>query len=147
MKKVLLCTDGEEQTRGAEEMALDLAERFGAVLVGLYVVDPFLKKFTNEIYAVNRDECRAHLDRQLREQGETALAAMIERSKTRGVRFESKIRCGEPEKEILGEIEEGGYDILIMGAKLLKGWRQRMESVNLPRKVFASAPIPVLFVR
>jgi nucleotide-binding universal stress UspA family protein len=147
VKRILLCTDGEEQTRRAEDMAFTLARQFNALLIGLYVVDPFLKKFTNEIYAVNRDECRDHLDRQLREQGESALKVLEERSKSEGVGFEWKLRYGSPEEEILKEIDEGSYDILIMGARLLKGWRQRMESVNLPKKVFSSAPIPVLFVR
>lgn len=147
MKKILLCTDGEEHTRKAEKMALSLARQYGATLIGLYVVDPFLKKFTNEIYAVNRDECRDHLDRMLREQGEGAMNSLIERSRSEGVEFRSKIRYGSPEEEILQEAAEGSYDILIMGSKLLKGWRQRMESVNLPRKIFAAAPIPVLFAR
>ncbi len=147
MKRILLCTDGEEHTRKAEDMALSLAGCYGALLVGLYVVDPFLKKFTDEIYAVNREECRGHLDRQLREEGERALSALRERSEAEGVNFNSKMRYGPPEKEILKEIAEEAYDIVIMGSKLLKGWRQRWESVNLPKKIFASAPIPVLFVR
>jgi len=128
-------------------MAFSLASKYNAVLVGLYVVDPFLKKFTNEIYAVNRDACREHLDRKLLEEGEKALGGLAERSRAEGALFEAKIRYGSPEEEILKEIDEGAYDILIMGARLLKGWRQRLESVNLPKKMFSDAPIPVLFVR
>jgi hypothetical protein len=60
LERMLLCTDGEEHTRKAEDYAFHLAKGVGADLVGLYDVDPFLKKFTNEIYAVNRDECRDH---------------------------------------------------------------------------------------
>ena len=147
MKRILFCTDGEEHTAKAEEMAFSLARKYNAVLAGLYVVDSFLKKFTNEIYAVNREECRLHLDRQLLGEGERALGALAERGRAEEVLFEAKIRYGSPEEEILKEIDEGAYDILIMGARLLKGWRQRMESVNLPKKMFSQAPIPVLFVR
>jgi nucleotide-binding universal stress UspA family protein len=147
VKRILLCTDGEEQTRKAEEYAFMLAEQSGALIVGLYVVDPFLKKFTDEIYAVNRDECRDHLDKSLLDQGRLALESLSTRSKVIGVSFNSKIRYGDPAEEILKELAEGDYDILIMGAKLLKGWKQRFESVNLPKKIFKEAPLPVLFVR
>jgi nucleotide-binding universal stress UspA family protein len=147
VKRILFCTDGEEHTAKAEDMAFDLACKYNAVLVGLYVLDPFLKKFTNEIYAINREACREHLDRQLLAEGEKALGELAERSRTKGTLFEAKIRYGSPEEEILKEIDQGAYDILIMGARLLKGWRQRLESVNLPRKILAVAPIPVLFVR
>ncbi len=147
MQTLLLCTDGEEHTRKAEDQAFRLAQQFQARLVGFFVVDPFLQKFTHAIYAIGREACQEHLDRALREQGETALEALRERSKGEGITFEAKIRCGPPEEEILQEIQEGCYDLLIIGAKLLKTWRERWESVNLPKKIFLQAPIPVLFVR
>ncbi len=147
MQTILLCTDGEEHTRKAEDLALSLAGRFQARLVGLFVVDPFLQKFTHEIYAVGREACREHLDRALREEGDKALDALGEKCRAAGIKFEAKIRCGPPEEEILAEIREHRYDLLIMGARLLKTWRERWESVNLPQKIFSQAPIPVLFVR
>ena len=147
MRTILLCTDGEEQTRKAEDLALSLAKQFQARLVGLFVVDPFLQKFTHEIYAVGREACREHIDRALREQGGKALEALGEKCRAAGIEFEAKIRCGPPDEEILGEIAGRGYDLLIMGSRLLKTWRERWESVNLPQKIFSQAPIPVLFVR
>jgi nucleotide-binding universal stress UspA family protein len=116
-------------------------------LIGLYVVDPFLKKFTHEIYAVNREACRDHLDNLLQQEGEKALAALQARSAAAGVLFNPKLRHGPPEAEILQEIQAGEYDLVIMGAKLLQTWRDRLESVNLAKKIFSQAPIPMLFVR
>jgi nucleotide-binding universal stress UspA family protein len=107
VQPLLLCTDGEEYTRKAEDLALRLAGQLQARLVGLYVVDPFLQKYTHEIYAVGREACREHIDQALREQGGKALEALRERSKAAGVKFEAKIRCGPPEEEILAEIKEG----------------------------------------
>ncbi len=147
VQKILVCTDGTELARKAEDLALTLASRFQAQLTGLYVVDPFLKKFTHEIYAVNREACRDHLDKLLLQEGEQSLAALQARSASTGVVFIPKIRHGPPEEEILQEIQEGGYHLLIMGAKLLQSWRERLESVNLPKKIFSQAPIPMLFVR
>jgi len=147
VQKLLVCTDGTELARRAEDLALTLAGQFQAQLTGLYVVDPFLKKFTHEIYAVNREACRDHLDKLLRQEGEQALASLQARCAFAGVAFIPKVRQGPPEEEILNEIQEGGYDLLIMGAKLLKSWRERLESVNLPKKIFSQAPISMLFVR
>jgi nucleotide-binding universal stress UspA family protein len=147
VKKLLICTDGEELAHRAEDQALHLAQRFAAHLVGLYVVDPFLQKFTFEIYAINREACREHLEKQLRQEGEKALAALQAKCAAAGVAFAAKLRYGHPEEEILREIQEGGYDLVIMGAKLLQTWRERLESVNLARKIFQLAPIPMLFVR
>lgn len=147
VQKILVCTDGTELGRRAADMALTLASQFQAQLTGLYVVDPFLKKFTHEIYAINREACRDHLDKLLREEGEQALASLQARCAPAGVAFIPKFRFGPPEEEIMGEIQEGDFDLLIMGAKLLQSWRERLESVNLPKKIFSQAPIPMLFVR
>lgn len=147
MQKILICTDGEDHTQAAENMALLMAKQFQATLVGLYVIDPFLKKFTHEIYAVNREACRDHLDRLLHQEGSQALKALQEKCAGEEVAFQGKMRHGPPEDEILLEVQEQDYDLLIMGAKLLKTWRERWESVNLPKKIFLQVPIPMLFVR
>ncbi len=147
MQRLLLCTDGDELANRAEAMALKLAGQFQAQLIGLYVVDPFLKKFTHEIYAVNREACRDHLDKLLRQEGEQALAALQAKCAEAGVTFLPKLRHGPPEEEILQEIKEVEYDLVIMGAKLLQSFRERLESVNLAKKIFSRAPIPMLFVR
>jgi len=147
MKRILLCTDGGEQTDRAELRALELARKYDALLVGLYVVDSLLDNFTNDIVEMNYMDSRDHLERALREEGGKALIALTHICEADGVRFEPKMRYGDPEEEILKEIEEGHYDIFILGARLLKGWRRRMESSNLPAKMLMNAPIPVLFVR
>lgn len=147
MQRILICTDGEEHSLKAEEHAITLGERFGASVMGLYVQSPFLKKFTHEIYAVNRNECRQHLDDALRREGLLALEALGRRCAERGVTYNSSIREGDIVEEIVSEASTGRYDLLIMGAKLLGTWRERLESVNIPLAVFKLAPIPMLFVR
>lgn len=147
LKKILLCTDGEEHTHRAEDYAIDLAEKFGAEIICLYVVSPFLKRYTNEIYAVNRDECREHLDKSLQKEGEDALKKIMKKATGKNIVLFTKIRYGYPLEEILAEIDEGDYDILIMGSKLLNGWKKRFESFSLPEKIFKKSPISMVFVR
>lgn len=146
MKRILICTDGEPHTHGAEQQAVKLAVRFGATVTGLFVQSTFLKKFTHEIYAVGRNECRDHLDSELRAEGEAALEALAQRCAAAGVAYEARLRQGDIAEEIISEAGSG-YDLLVMGAKLLDTWRSRLESVNVPLEVFKRAPLPMLFVR
>ncbi len=54
-------------------------------------------------------------DRALRERTEARLADYCERLKARQVAVTSRIRTGEPEEEVLREIEENDYDLVAMG--------------------------------
>jgi len=146
MKRILVCTDGEPHTLDAENRALELAAQSGAAVTGLYVQSTHLEKFTHEIYAVGRNECRAHLDRELQAQGSAALDALGRRCAERGIPFEARMRRGDVADEIVSE-SSAGYDLLVMGAPRLEGWRSRLESVNAPLAVFKRAPLPMLFVR
>ncbi|MCX8030841.1 MAG: universal stress protein [Thermodesulfovibrionales bacterium] len=147
LSKILVCVDGEEHTFKAEEYAITIAKKFNAELVGLHVVNPFLKKFTHEIYAINRDECRDHLDRSLKEEGEIALINFSNKSKEEGIPVVIKMRYGDPEEEILNEMRDVNYDIVVMGGKILKGWKERFESFNLSERVLRKSPLPILIVR
>jgi nucleotide-binding universal stress UspA family protein len=147
MKNILVCTDGEEHTLPAMAKALEIARPFGARLTGLYVLSPYLKKFTHEIYAVGREECRDHLDASLAREGGEALAQFERLCGEAGVACRTLTRNGEVADEIVAEASEGGYDMLVMGAKLLKKLMERIESVNVPQDVFKRCPIPMLFVR
>ncbi len=144
--KILLLTDGESHTSKAEHYTLTLASALSAEVVALYIVDQFLKKFTNEIYAVNRDECRAHLDKKLSEEGETALKAFTAKAEQEGIAIKTMLLYGEPEK-VVADLVADGYDLVILGAKHLEGWWQRFESCNLPAKIFRNVNKPLLFVK
>lgn len=147
IRKILLCIDGEEHTARAEEYAITLAKQSGAMIVALYAVSPYLKKFTHEIYAVNRDECCAHLDRSLAREGGEALAAFEGKAARNNVQVATIVLYGFPEQVIAEEAEQGRYDLVILGAKALRTWKDRFESCNLPEKIFKELPAPVLFVR
>lgn len=145
--KILLCTDGQDHTIKAEEYAIALAKKFDASLVAIYVVDPFLQKFTNEIYAVSRDECRDYLNRALSSEGHATLENMKQRAARLNVPVQSLVIDGPPEEVIKREAETGAYDMVIMGAKMLRTWKQRFESFNLPEKIFRNISVPILYVK
>lgn len=144
--RILLCIDGEPHSETACACALDLA-RGGAALDALYVVDPYLKKFTNEIYAANRDECRAHLDRSLAAEGEAALDAFAARAQQAGLTVGHLLQYGEPEAVIPQLVTAGGYDLVILGGKRFSGRYERWTSRDLPGRLDGKFAVPVLLCR
>lgn len=147
LQKILLCVDGEELTGRAEDFAIDLAKSSLAMICAVYVVDPTLKKFADELYAVGRDEYRRYIDRALRSEGSAVLDNFCRKARNERIQAISKMRCGSPEAEILSEIEEGDYDLVVMGSRFLNDWRSRFGSHSLSEKVFKKSRKPVVFVR
>lgn len=145
-KRILLCLDGEPHTESACACALDFA-RDGAALDALYVVDPYLKKFTHEIYAANRDECREHLDRSLATEGEAALDALILRAQAAGVTAGRLLQFGEPETVIPQLVKAGNYDLIVLGGKRFSGRYARWTSRDLPGRLDGKLAVPVLLCR
>ncbi len=145
--KILLCTDGDEQAVKAEDFAVGIAKSTGALICSLYVINPFLKKFADEIYAVGRNEYRDYIDRTLHDEGNKVLKEFQEKACNQEVKVIPKMRYGSPEEEILQEMEEGSYDLVVIGSKLLCSWWKRFESYNLPEKIFRKTQRPVVFVR
>jgi nucleotide-binding universal stress UspA family protein len=145
-KRILLCLDGEPHSKVACSRALDLA-RGGAALDALYVVDPYLKKFTHEIYAANRDECRAHLDRSLAAEGEAALDAFIAQAQADDISVGRLLEYGVPEEVIPQRVAAGGYDLVVLGGKRFSGRYERWTSRDLPARLDGKFAVPVLLCR
>lgn len=132
--KILVCLDGEPHTSGAIEHAIKLGLAEKAEVIGLHVVDPWLRQFYSEIYAQGRKEYLEWVDECLKaealETGEEFDALCV----AQGLEADFRIRHGEPLAEILQEIGEISPDLVITGGKPLTAWG-RFRSGNLPIKL------------
>lgn len=146
VKKILLCIDAEKHSIKAQEFSIDFAKKFGAKLVCLYVVDAYPKIYTNEIYAINRDECREYLDRAQAKEGLQALQKFEEMARVAGINYQIKIRYGFREEEILKELEQENYDLLILGRKKLVRYLDKIRSYNLPKKIFDKTYKSIIYI-
>jgi nucleotide-binding universal stress UspA family protein len=144
---ILLCLDGEPHTATACATALALARSQNADLDALYVVDPYLKKFTHEIYAANRDACRDHLDHSLAAEGEAALDAFCAQAQDTDVSVGRLLQYGEPEILIPQLAVAGGYDLVVLGGKRFSGRYERWTSRDLPGRLDGKFAVPVLLCR
>lgn len=148
LRQVLLCIDGEEHTDKAIDYALNISKATGAELTVLHVIDGFLleKRISHEIYAVGRNEYRAYVRKELQKLADKCLMDFKAIAEKTGVKFETRLRSGHPVEEVLKEIEEKDYDLVILGGKANQGlWE--FKSRNLPLKVFRKSKASIMVVR
>lgn len=85
-------------------------------------------------------------ERILRQQSATILDGYRKKIESEGVNVRVVIRSGEPESEILGEIEERGYDLLAM-ATHGHGLTGRILFGSVSRTLRQKIPIPLLLIK
>jgi nucleotide-binding universal stress UspA family protein len=105
---ILFATDGSDCARLAEDHALALARLSGARLEAVAVVDPFLT-FRLGLYA-------AEALRELKEDGQQALAKLVERAGQLGVAAGTHLVEGRVGPTIIGEAERLGANLLVLGS-------------------------------
>jgi len=140
--KILVCLDGEPHTRGAIERAIVLARTQSADLVGVHVIDEWLRQFSSEIYAQGRKEYLEWVDQCLEEKASTVRESFVARCHSDDVTARFVLRDGDRTAEILAVVNELGPDLVIMGGKDLTRW-ERFRSGRLPerlRKAVGSTP-------
>jgi nucleotide-binding universal stress UspA family protein len=145
--RILLCIDGEPHTESAIAAALELVRACNGSLDALYVVDPYLKKFTTEIYAVNRDACRDHLDSSLLAEGEAALDDLVARAGAANIGIGRLVEHGPPDEVIPRRAADGNYDLVVLGGKRFHGRLERWTSRDLPGRLDGKLGVPVLLCR
>lgn len=147
IKKIIVCIDGERSTEKAVQYALGITLAFKGKLTALHVINPYLKKFADEIYAVGRNEYRNHIDKELTKEAEEVKNRFKAMADSLGLSYNVVVRYGPPEEEIANEISENSYDLLILGAKQAHTFNEKIRSFQLPRKIFNNLEIPTLFVQ
>jgi nucleotide-binding universal stress UspA family protein len=147
MKHFILGIDGEQWTEKAILYALEITQAFKGNLTVIHVIDPYLKKFADEIYAVGRDEYRYHIDKCLASEADKIINGFKTIAEPYGLSCHMIVRYGSPEEEILNEISQNSYDLLIIGKKQANTFQAKIGSFHLPRKIFSNVKIPILFVQ
>ena len=133
---VLIATDGSRSVERAVSVALDLADRFGADVHALYVVD------TDEVDASPESVRESYRD-GLTDQGERALEEIAERT---DVGASTAIREGRPASEIADHAREVGADVVALGTRGRHG-ENRLLLGSVAEAVVRTCPVPVLTVR
>lgn len=123
--RILLAVDGESHTDEAVRWAIDLALGLGATLNLVHVRDPYLKQFSNEIYAQGREEYLEHVARCLEEKAQMARAlfestiqeVLEGRRDATEPDWTFDVLDGDPAKQLTAHIKGGECSMLVLGKR------------------------------
>jgi nucleotide-binding universal stress UspA family protein len=137
-RKILLATDGSEQAGLAVRHGVALARQTGASLKAMYVVNTHLA-FS---LGIHQDEAL----RELRRDGERALAAVGQLAGSVGLEVETELCEGHPGQVIIREAEQWGTDLIVLGSHG-QGALSDIFLGSVSQYVVHHAHVPVCVVR
>lgn len=149
IRNVLVAVDGSENSVRALDFALDLAEKYGAAVTVLNVSElPAMGAIPQEPAAVAgggmtifaKDLGRFH---------EEILSRAVAHAKEvkPNVPVASRLRDGDPALEIVAEVKERGFDIVVVGHVGIGRVKEFLGLGGISEKVAHLAPCPVVIVR
>lgn len=145
-KKILLPTDGSKNAERAGAHAIDLADKYNADIVVLYVVE------TDYLQSPRLVNYRIDLFDELREEGKKAVKDFkkkLEESQCKGfcknINLTTEIKEGKPYAEILKTINEEDIDLTVMGTSGRHGLDKFIVG-SVTERVVRESKRPVLVI-
>lgn len=138
MQKLLLATDLSEASESATDEAFELAERLGASLLVVSVIDPGSLLLPGGRFRVRID--------QVRERREQQAQVLVERGRDVGVDVSFLVWTGDPGDMIVSAAEAEHADMVLVGSHG-RGVVGRFFLGSVSEHVVRNAPCPVLVVR
>jgi len=144
--KVLYCADGSEQALAALRRAARFLRGAGARACVLYVVPEVDDRFRH-YERLHEHELR-DIERLFGDQtpGVEVLAGAREALRQEGVEADRKLRTGDPAEEILAEIREGRYDVVVV-ASSSKSRVERFLLGSVSQRLCEAAETSLLIVK
>jgi nucleotide-binding universal stress UspA family protein len=133
---VVIATDGSESGRRAVDTAIDLADKFGAEIHALYVVDQ------SRVEGLPED-LHDEVERALETQADESLDDVKERT---GRDIVTAVREGRPAAEITAYAREVDADVVTTGTRGRDGEHSFLLG-SVAEHVVRTCPVPVLTVR
>lgn len=136
--RILLPTDGSDETEPAIEQAVDLADRYKASLHILYVVDQT---------AITPDMNEEVMYDEFKEMGQSIVNELTDRAEQAGVSDGiGSVQYGMPHQEILEYADEESIDLIVMGTHGRSGL-ERYVLGSVAEKVVRLSEVSVLTTR
>ncbi len=137
-KKILVLVDGSEFSLNAAKAAASIADKFSGKLTLLHVVS---KSFTKTTMPDLEQEIAG-----LRAEGGQILAAAMSAIGKTEEELDTILSWGNPMDIILEEIEDEGYDLIVMGSRGL-GAIKGLLMGSVSERISRSVKCPVLIVK
>lgn len=133
---ILVPCDGSPESERAADHALELAERFDAGVLALFVAESGSARL--------RSPSGTHEQRVRR--GTEAIEALRRRAERRGVAVETTVAEGDPAAVIIDVAGSDGVDLIVMGTHGRRGVK-RFVLGSVAEEVVRQAPCSVMTVR
>lgn len=130
---VVIPTDGSDAAGRAADHGLSIAERYGAEIRAVYVVDTT----SHELADTSRSVVGL-----LREGGHNAVETIAAAARDRNLPVSTAVLDGVPGEEIAGYAESAGSDLLVMGARGAGPGEYRLGSTA--ERIVRRSDVPVL---
>lgn len=140
-KKILIATDGSENSEEAEKHGLALAKKSHATVTALHVIEGIHtpRSITSPASLLLDEQIEL-----LREEGRKVVEHVVEKGKKMGVEVTPVVQEGHPAHEILEHAKD--YDLIVVGTLGRSGISHLLLG-SVAEKVVRHSPVPVLVVR
>ena len=149
VRKILCAIDFSEHSRATVDESFHLAEKLGAELLIVNVIDE--RRFEDLERMAGRfqtmDNVVEHVINSLEDEHAEQLKKWLAGTDERGVTHSSLITVGIPWEKILEKAEAENIDLIVMGAKGHGSVARQLRFGSTAEKVFRRATCRVLFVR
>jgi len=142
MKKILMPVERYQEDYKIIDEALDIAKKFDSTITLFYVDDS--KVVLNRLQADSYEDIEKVMASKKVE--DSSINSIAEKYNKKDVKTEIKEIVGDPATEILKEVEEGDYDLVIMRTHGM-GPTKRFMLGSVTNKVVHHIKKPILVVR
>ena len=145
-EKILVPTDGSTVAESAVEHALDVAEKYGAEVHALYVVDIDSMSLALGAEQLDRIETgRFDEMDEVREQADEATGYVADRASERGLEVVEHISSGRPHEKVASYAEGNDVDLVVMGSHGRSGVKRALLG-SVTERTLRETHVPVLVV-
>ena len=151
IKKILACIDFSEYSKETFLYASYLADKTGAELVGLSVInkrDIDAAAMYSRLIGGTVVDVDLFTEKEI-ERRNDRVADILESIGLADLKRDTIIKLGNPYHEILGAIDELGVDLVVIGTRGLSAHDEKYTILtgSVAERVFKHSPVPVLSVR
>ena len=139
-KKILVPTDFAESSRAAEDVALELAQRFAVPLTVVHIYPVPATIYTGVPFVPVADYVQAFEDA-----AKDQLNSEAERLRGKGVEVSTVLKMGAPWEEILEIAKKVDVGLIVMGTHGRRGLPRALLG-SVAEKVVRLSPVPVLTI-
>ena len=141
-KRILIATDGSDQSRMAAKDGIELAKALGAQVIALNVVNE--GSITSAVRQLGTD--RKNVEAKLKGRGQKAVDEIKKMGEDAGIKVDTVLKIGIPARDIIDIATAEKADLIVMGSHGESGATELLIG-SVVQKVVNWSTIQVLVVR